>query len=135
MSPLTWAYVGDAVYELYIREKLVENTKQKPHKLHLESIKYVKASAQAEILKKLEQNLTEDEKEIVRRARNTKNHHLPKNANVNDYMYSTAFEGLIGYLYLTRKTRQVRPNTKTSNRKIREKKQCQKNKNILETLA
>lgn len=121
MSPLTWAYVGDAVYELYIREKLVENTKQKPHKLHLESIKYVKASAQAEILKKLEQNLTEDEKEIVRRARNTKNHHLPKNANVNDYMYSTAFEGLIGYLYLTRKPKTIIPNTKTSNRKIREK--------------
>lgn len=102
MSPLTWAYVGDAVYELYIREKLVQNTKQKPHKLHIESIKYVKASAQAQTLKKLEENLTEEEKDVVRRTRNTKNHHLPKNANVNDYMYATAFEGLIGYLYLTR---------------------------------
>lgn len=100
MSPLTWAYIGDAVYELYIREKLVKKSKVKPHKLHLESIKYVKASAQANFLKEIEESLTDDEKDIVRRARNTKNHHLPKNANVNDYMYSTAFEGLIGYLYL-----------------------------------
>lgn len=102
LSPLTWAYIGDAVYELYIRESLVNNTKLKPHKLHIESIKYVKASAQAEILKLIEEELTEREKEIVRRGRNTKNHHLPKNADVNDYMYSTAFEGLIGYLYLTK---------------------------------
>lgn len=102
LSPLTWAYVGDAVYELYIRENLVNNTKLKPHKLHIESIKYVKASAQAEILKSIEAELTEREKEIVRRGRNTKNHHLPKNAEINDYMYSTAFEGLIGYLYLTK---------------------------------
>lgn len=101
LSPLTWAYIGDAVYELFIREKLVSSTKLKPHKLHLETIKYVKASAQAEILKELEEMLTEKEKEIIKRARNTKNHHLPKNANVSDYMYSTAFEGLIGYLYLT----------------------------------
>ena len=103
LSPLTWAYVGDAVYELYIRTNLVNNTKLKPHKLHLESIKYVKAKAQAELLKKIEVILTEEEKDIVRRARNAENHHLPKNADPADYMYSTAFEGLIGYLYLTKK--------------------------------
>ena len=102
LSPLTWAYIGDAVYELYVREHLVNTTKLKPNKLHIESIKYVKASAQANILKMLEEDLTEREKEIVKRARNTKNHHLPKNAEVNDYMYSTAFEGLIGYLYMTK---------------------------------
>ena len=107
LSPLTWAYIGDAVYELYIRESLVNNTKLKPHKLHMESIKYVKASAQAEILKSIEEELTEREKEIVRRGRNTKNHHLPKNAEVNDYMYSTAFEGLIGYLYLTKQQKRL----------------------------
>lgn len=100
MSTLTWAYIGDAVYELYIRENIVKNSKEKPHKLHLESVKHVKASAQAETLKNIEEILTEEEKEIVRRTRNTKNHHLPKNANVQDYMYSTAFEGLIGNLYL-----------------------------------
>ena len=54
LSPLTWAYVGDAVYELYIRMHLVNNTKLKPHKLHIEAIKYVKAKAQAGILKNIE---------------------------------------------------------------------------------
>lgn len=102
LSPLTWAYVGDAIYELYIRTNLVNNTKLKPNKLHIESIKYVKAKAQADILKKIENILTEEEKDIVRRARNAENHHLPKNADPADYMYSTAFEGLVGYLYLTK---------------------------------
>lgn len=101
MSPLTWAYVGDAVYELYIRNYLINTTNLKPNKLHREAIKYVKAGAQAEILHKIQNDLTEKEQEIVRRARNTQNHHLPKNANVHEYMYSTALEGLIGYLYLT----------------------------------
>lgn len=108
LSPLTWAYVGDAVYELFIRTNLVNNTKLKPHKLHIESIKYVKAKAQADILRKIESELTEDEKNIVRRARNAENHHLPKNADPADYMYSTAFEGLIGYLYLTKKDERLK---------------------------
>ncbi len=108
LSPLTWAYVGDAVYELYIRENLVETTKLKPHKLHIESIRYVKASAQAKILKEIEEELTEEEKQIVKRARNTKSHHLPKNAEVNEYMYSTAFEGLIGYLHLAKKEERLK---------------------------
>lgn len=102
LSPLTWAYIGDCIYELYIRTDLVNKTKLKPHKLHIETIKYVKAKAQANILKSIESNLTEKELEIVRRARNSENHHLPKNAEPADYMYSTAFEGLIGYLYLTK---------------------------------
>ena len=101
MSPLTWAYVGDSVYEAYIRTHLVETTNLKPHKLHIKAIKYVKAKAQAEVLKKIHDNLTEKEQEIVRRARNTQNHHVAKNADPADYMYSTAFEGLIGYLYLS----------------------------------
>ena len=67
----------------------------------MEATKYVKASAQADILKELEIQLTEEEQDIVRRARNTQNHHLPKNASVQEYMYATALEGLIGYLYLT----------------------------------
>ena len=95
MSPLTWAYVGDAVYELYIRQHLVETTNLKPNKLHREATKFVRASAQAKILEKLKEYLTEEEQETVRRGRNTQNHHLPKNADPADYMYSTAFEGLI----------------------------------------
>lgn len=107
LSPLIWAYIGDSVYELYIRTKLVNETKQKPHALHIESIKYVKAKAQAEILKEIENKLTEEEKDIVRRGRNAENHHLPKNANVQEYMHATAFEALIGYLYLTEQTERL----------------------------
>ncbi len=103
LSPLTWAYVGDAVYELYIRTNLVNETNLKPHKLHIESIKYVKAQAQAKILEKIYDDLTEDEKEIVRRGRNAKNYHLPKHANVHEYMHATAFEALIGFLFMTGK--------------------------------
>ena len=102
MSPLTWAYVGNSVYEQYIRTHLVNTTKLKPHELHMKAIKYVKAQAQADILQKLEEILTEEEKDIVRRGRNTQTHHIAKNASVQDYMYSTAFEALIGYLYLTK---------------------------------
>ncbi len=102
MNPLVWAYVGDCVYELYIRTFLINTTKMKVHELHVKASTYVKASSQAKILKNIENELTEEEKDIVRRARNTQNHHLPKNANPADYMYATAFEGLIGYLYLTK---------------------------------
>ena len=113
MSPLTWAYIGDCVYELYIRTNLVNKTNLKPHKLHIESIKYVKASAQAEFLKKIYDDLTEEEKDIVRRGRNTENHHLPKNSNVQEYMYATAFEALIGYLYLTKRNKRIIKTQKT----------------------
>ena len=102
LSPLVWAYVGDSVYELFVRTKLTNKSNAKPHKLHIESIKYVKVKAQADILKKIQDKLTDDEKDIVRRGRNTENHHVAKNANVADYSQSTGFEALIGFLYLTK---------------------------------
>lgn len=108
MSPLVWAYVGDCVYELYVRTYLVDTTKLNPHKLHIESIKYVKAGAQAKFLEEFYDYLTDEEKDIVRRGRNANNHHLPKNSNVQEYMYSTAFEGLIGYLYLCKRYERVK---------------------------
>lgn len=108
MNPLVWAYVGDCVYELYIRTKLINETKLKAHELHVKAISFVKASAQAELLKKIEYKLTEEEKDVVRRTRNTQNHHLPKNANPADYTYATAFEGLIGYLYLCRRIDRIK---------------------------
>lgn len=101
LSPLVWSYVGDSVYELFIRTHLINNSNAKPHKLHIESIKYVKAKAQADILEKIYDVLTDKEKDIVRRGRNTENHHVAKNSNVADYAKSTAFEALIGYLYLS----------------------------------
>ncbi len=108
LSPLVWAYVGDGVYELFVRTKLIEKSNAKPHKLHIESIKYVKAGAQADILKKLEDILTEEEKDIVRRGRNTQNHHVAKNASTADYSQSTGFEALIGYLYLSKQDERLK---------------------------
>lgn len=108
MPPLTWAYIGDCVYELYVRTKLVNETNLKPHYLHIEAIKKVKAKAQAETLNKIYEELTEEEKDVVRRGRNAENHHLPQNANVQEYMYSTAFEALIGYLYLTKQEKRLK---------------------------
>ena len=108
MPPLVWAYVGDCVYELYIRTKLVDTTRLNPHKLHIEAINYVKAGAQAKQLQEIEEYLTDEEKDIVRRARNANNHHLPKNSNVQEYMYATAFEALIGYLYLCKKYQRLK---------------------------
>lgn len=108
LSPLTWAYVGDCVYELYIRTNLVNTTNLKPHKLHIETIKHVKAQAQAKLLEKIQEKLTEEEKDIVRRGRNAESHHLPKNANVQEYRYATAFEALLGYLYLTKQFKRLK---------------------------
>ena len=108
LNPLVWAYVGDSVYELYVRIHLTNTSNAKPHKLHMESIKYVKAKAQADILDKIESNLTEEELDIVRRGRNTENHHVAKNAEVADYAMSTGFEALIGYLYLTKQDKRLK---------------------------
>ena len=102
MPPLVWAYIGDCIYELFIRMQLVNNTKLHPHELHIKTVKYVKAEAQAETLKNIQGFLTEEEKDIVRRGRNAQNHHLPKNANIAEYKQATAFEALLGYLYLTK---------------------------------
>ena len=108
MPPLVWAYVGDSVYELFIRTHLVNNTKLNPHKLHIEAINYVKAKAQAEILDRIQEYLTDEEKDIVRRGRNAQNHHLPKNSNIADYSHATAFEALIGYLYLSKQDERLK---------------------------
>ena len=107
LSPLVWAYAGDAYYELFIRTYLINNSNAKPHKLHLDAIKYVSAKSQARILDKITPMLTDEELDIVRRGRNTENHHVPKNADPTDYMYATAFEGLIGYLYLSEQTERL----------------------------
>lgn len=101
MSPLVWAYMGDAVYEKFIREYVIKQGLCKNGALHKKSIKYVSATGQAEIIKRLENILTDDEKNIVRRGRNSNPHSTAKNADIIDYKYATGLEALIGYLYLT----------------------------------
>ncbi len=102
MNPLIWAYIGDSIYEVYVKQGLIEETEYKPHKLHLLTSTKVNAKSQAKTLEKIEKYLTDEEKDIVRRGRNAKNYHLPKNTSPEEYAKSTAFEGLIGYLYLTK---------------------------------
>lgn len=100
LSPQVLAYIGDAVYELAVRRFLVTKGTVKTNQLHAQAVKYVRAGAQARVLFVLENMLSEEEKNIVRRGRNSKSMHIPKGAGVTEYRYSTAFECLIGYLYL-----------------------------------
>ena len=100
-SPLVCAYMGDAVYEKYIREYVIKQGLCKNGLLHKKSIKYVSAKGQASILRKIEENLNEEEKDIVRRGRNANPHSTAKNADIVEYKYATGFEALIGFLYLT----------------------------------
>lgn len=101
MKPLALAFVGDCVYELYIRNLLISEKFRDVNELHRKSVHFVKAKAQAYILHGIEEELTEDEINVVRRGRNAHPHTVPKNADVTDYRYATAFETLIGYIYLT----------------------------------
>lgn len=100
-SPLVWAYMGDAVYEMYIREYVINQGFCKNGLLHKKSIKFVSAKAQCAILKNLEEKLTEEEQDIVRRGRNANPHSTAKNADIVEYKYATGFEALIGFLHLT----------------------------------
>ena len=102
MSPLVLAYLGDTVYESYIREHLIrQNINRKVNNLHKLAIQYSKAKAQATIIHELEDELTEEEMKIFKRGRNQKSHTAPKNADIIDYKYATGFEALIGYLFLS----------------------------------
>ena len=98
---LELAYLGDAIYELYVREMLVRKGGH-VKALHKGAISYVNAHAQALALEKVEPELNEDELTVVRRARNAKQSPT-KNADLAEYHRATAFEALIGYLYLTEK--------------------------------
>lgn len=100
LSPAVWAYIGDAVYETYIRNLLISHGPAKTGKLHSQAVKMVKASFQAGLLMKLEPDLTDAEFEIVKRGRNVKTGHVPPGVELLTYRHSTAFEALIGYLYL-----------------------------------
>ena len=99
-SPLTLAFLGDAVYSLLVRELLVKTANRPTNVLHKESIKLVNANCQAEMIKKVLNELTEDEEAIFKRGRNAHSGHVPKNQSDADYRYATGLEALYGYLYL-----------------------------------
>ncbi|MDB8790077.1 MULTISPECIES: Mini-ribonuclease 3 [Romboutsia] len=101
MSPLVLAYIGDTIYESYIREYLIrKNINKKVNDLHKSAIKYVNAKAQATVMHEIEDELSEDELRIYKRGRNQKSHTSPKNADIIDYKCATGFEALVGYLHL-----------------------------------
>lgn len=99
-SPLVLAYIGDAVYEVIIRTKIVSKGNAPVNKLHNQSSQLVKAQTQAAIMKAIEHILTEEELKIYKRGRNAKSTTSAKNATVGEYRIATGFEALIGYLYL-----------------------------------
>lgn len=109
MNPLTLAYLGDAIYEVYIRENLINNNIVYVKDLQDKAICYVSAKGQAKVLKRLcdDDLLKEDEKDIMMRARNYKSTHHPKNCDIVTYKYSTAFEAIIGYLYMKKDIKRI----------------------------
>jgi ribonuclease-3 family protein len=99
LNPLVLAYIGDAVFEVFIRQYVISQTNHRPNHLHRTATKYVSARAQSKLLKKWLPLLTEEEVDIVKRGRNAKSGTSPKNTDILDYRHSTAFECLVGYLY------------------------------------
>ncbi len=94
------AYAGDAVYELYVRSMLLESGTTRVNNLHRRATEYVKAASQAKAIKEMFPELTEKEQALVKRARNHRFHSKAKNADPVTYKWATAFEALVGYLYL-----------------------------------
>jgi len=103
VSPIVLAYIGDAIYEVAVRQYLLSLPNLRPNHLHRSATGLVSAKAQCAILQYLEPMLTEEEREVARQGRNAKSGTIPKNANVLEYRHATAFECLIGHLYYTGK--------------------------------
>ncbi len=99
-SPLALAYIGDTVYDLYVRTLLLHRSDKKPHALHMASAKLVCAAGQAKAYLKITAHLSEKEQAIFRRGRNAHSGTLPKNATSAEYHIATGLESLIGYLYV-----------------------------------
>ena len=103
-SPLTLAYIGDAIYDLVIRTVVVERANRSANKLHKTVIRYVNAGTQARMITALEEELTEEETAVYHRGRNAKSYTSAKNASIADYRKATGMEALLGYLYLRGET-------------------------------
>ena len=107
-SPLTLAFLGDAVYSLLVRNMLSLAANKPTGKLHKESITYVNAAFQASMIRKLLPHLTESETTVFKRGRNAHSAHSPKNQSDADYRYATGLEALYGYLYLCGNTERIK---------------------------
>ena len=106
-SPLTLAYIGDAIYDLVIRTVVVERANRPNGDLHHITVKYVNAGTQARMIEALQDKLTEEEQTVYRRGKNSKPHTMAKNATPADYRKATGFEAVMGYLYLKGETERM----------------------------
>lgn len=100
-SPLTLAYIGDAIYDLIIRTVIVTRANRPNNDLHRIAVRFVSAGAQAKMADALQDMFTEDEQSVYRRGKNSKPHTTAKNASIEDYLKATGFEAVMGYLYMT----------------------------------
>lgn len=100
-SPLTLAYIGDAIYDLVIRTIVVERGNRSANNLHKKTVTYVNARVQAKMIDALEEELTEEELAVYHRGRNAKSYTSAKNASIIEYRKATGLEALCGYLYLS----------------------------------
>ena len=107
LSSLALAFIGDAVFELFVRTKILASGSRPAGELHKIAVGYVKAKAQSDAMHKILSELTEEETDIYKRGRNTNIHTVPKNADMNDYRQATGLEALVGYLYITGKNERL----------------------------
>lgn len=107
VNALALAYLGDSIYELYIRTYLIDKGINKVNTLQEEAKKFVSAKSQALILNKINEYLTNEEIDVVKRARNHKSHKSPKNTDIVTYKLSTGLEALFGYLFLTKQNKRI----------------------------
>ncbi len=105
-SPLTLAYIGDCIYELYVRSYLIKDSNRNVNTLHKTAAKHVCCKAQSELYRKIEPLLSDEEMGVFKRGRNTKSH-VPKNSDMSDYRIATGVEALIGFLYLSGKKQRI----------------------------
>lgn len=106
ISPLSLAFIGDAVHTLFVREYFLKNSNSTTPKIqHSQATSYCRAKAQSAALDKIYPLLTTDEQDLIRRTRNQKNHNAPKNSNIEEYKKATCFEAIVGYWHLTDKDR------------------------------
>lgn len=99
-SPLVLAYIGDAVYEVIIRAKVINRGSMQVNKMHRHSSMLVKASAQAKLIRSIQEDLTQEERSIYRRGRNAKSATMARHATMTDYRTATGLEALAGWLFL-----------------------------------
>lgn len=106
-SPLTLAFIGDGVYDLLVRSYVVNLANRPVGELNKIKVSFVNCKAQAEFMKKLMPQLTEEELSVYKRGRNAATSNTPKNSSVADYHSATGFEALFGYLYITKQNERI----------------------------